>query len=220
GESTMSVEVERKFLCSEDTVRTLEEIGAVCVGQRQIQDRYFDTPRFDLTLRDMWLRNRGGCWELKCPTVASGSEEAGSKKSEMAALCTHYREITSLPEIQLKVTEVLGLSETRSWHQDQSWLSNMNLVCFAEFKTERRSFTLEEGGVQVDLDQTDFGYHVGEIEVVVAEGGDIQAALEKIQRTAQRLGLTADQKVEGKMHVYLQRNHPEHYARLLSEHIL
>uniref|UniRef100_A0A4W6C377 Thiamine triphosphatase n=1 Tax=Lates calcarifer TaxID=8187 RepID=A0A4W6C377_LATCA len=103
----MSVEVERKFLCSEDTVRTLEEIGgmSVCVGQRQIQDRYFDTPRFDLTLRDMWLRNRGGCWELKCPTVAT--------------LC-----------------------------------------------------------------------------------------------------LTADQKVEGKMHVYLQRNHPEHYARLLSEHIL
>ncbi|KAF0028249.1 hypothetical protein F2P81_019336 [Scophthalmus maximus] len=190
----MSVEVERKFICNAETLKTLEEIGAVCLGQRQFHDQYFDNPQFDLTLRDMWLRKRKGCWELKCPTVAVGGTEAMSgEQSKAAALCTRYKEITSLHDIQLRVTEVIkdvcedGDTEVASSHQDESWLGKINLVCFAEFTTVRRSFTLEEEGVQIDLDQADFGYHVGEVEVLVPEGGDVQAALEKIERTARRL---------------------------------
>ncbi|KAG8009371.1 DDB1-and CUL4-associated factor 11 [Nibea albiflora] len=171
----MSVEVERKFLCSADTLKTLEEIGAVCAGQRQFQDQYFDTPKFDLTLRDMWLRKRKGCWELKCPTTVDGTSE---EESKAAALCTRYKEITSLPEIQLRVEEVMkdvcADRETSSSQEDEeAWPSKMNL---------------KEEGVQIDLDEADFGYHVGEIEVLVPEGGDVQSALEKIQRTAQKLG--------------------------------
>ncbi|XP_044033289.1 thiamine-triphosphatase isoform X2 [Siniperca chuatsi] len=222
----MSVEVERKFLCNADTLKTLEEIGAVCVGQRQFPDQYFDTPKFDLTLRDVWLRKRKGCWELKCPATVDGTDETSGEQSKAAALCTRYKEITSLPEIQLRVKEVVKdvcedrETETSSSQEDESWLGKMNLVCFAEFTTVRRSFTLEEEGVQIDLDHADFDYHVGEIEVLVPEGGDVQSALEKIERTARKLGLTGDQRVEGKMNVYLKRNHPEHYAKLLSEHIL
>ncbi|KAM7390686.1 hypothetical protein PAMA_008737 [Pampus argenteus] len=209
-ERQMNVEVERKFLCNADTLKTLEEIGG-----------------FDLTLRDLWLRKRKGCWELKCPTTgANGTEETSGEQSEANALCTRYMEITNLPEIQLRVKEVIKEdtdSETAkeiSSEEDESWLSKMNLVCFAEFTTVRQSFTLEEEMVQIDLDQADFGYNVGEIEVLVSEGGDVQSALEKIERTAQKLGLTGHQQVEGKMHIYLKRNHPEHYAKLLSEHIL
>ncbi|XP_037613422.1 thiamine-triphosphatase isoform X2 [Sebastes umbrosus] len=221
----MSVEVERKFLCNADTLKTLEEIG-VCVGQLQFCDQYFDTPKFDLTLRDMWLRKREACWELKCPTTVNGTEETSGEQSKAAALCSRYKEITNLPEIQLRVKEVIQDvcedRETEASHsqEEDSWLSKINLVCFAKFTTDRRSFTLEEEGVQIDLDQADFGYHVGEIEVLVPEGGDVQSALEKIERTAGKLGLTGDKRVEGKMHVYLQRNHPEHYAKLLREHIL
>ncbi|XP_070784539.1 thiamine-triphosphatase [Enoplosus armatus] len=222
----MSMEVERKFLCNADTLKTLEKIGAVCVGQRQFSDQYFDTPKFDLTLKDVWLRKRKGCWELKCPATVDGTEEMNGEQSKAAALCTRYMEITNLPEIQQRVKEVIKdmcedrETETSSSQEDESWLSKMNLVCFAEFTTVRRSFTLEEEVVQIDLDQADFGYHVGEIEVLVPEGGDVQSALEKIERTAQKLGLTGDQRVEGKMNVYLKRNNPEHYARLLSEHVL
>ncbi|XP_023253812.1 thiamine-triphosphatase isoform X2 [Seriola lalandi dorsalis] len=191
----MSVEVERKFLCNADTLKTLEEIGAVCVGQQQIHDQYFDTPQFNLTLRNMWLRKRKGCWELKCPPAAvSGTEEKGGEQSGAAAMCTCYKEITSLPEIQLRVTEVIRNvcesrdTETGFSQQDESWLSKMNLVCFAEFTTVRQSFNLEEEGVKIDLDQADFGYHVGEVEMVIPEGGDVQAALERIDRTAGKLG--------------------------------
>lgn len=219
--------MERKFLCSADTLKTLEEMGAVCVGQRQFHDQYFDTPVFDLTLKDMWLRKRKGCWELKCPTTTvNRTEETSGEQSKAAALCTRYKEITNLPDIQQRVKEVIKedtdseTAEKISSQEDESWLSKMNLVCFAEFTTVRRSFTLEEEGVQIDLDQADFGYHVGEIEVLVPEGGDEQSALEKIERTAQKLGLTGHQRVEGKMNIYLKRNRPEHYEKLLSEHVL
>ncbi|KAL7374047.1 hypothetical protein ABVT39_020944 [Epinephelus coioides] len=222
----MNVEVERKFVCNADTLKTLEEIGAVCVGQRQFCDQYFDTSKFDLTLKDIWLRKRTGCWELKCPAAVNGTEEKSGEQSKAAALCSHYKEITNLPEIQLRVKEVIkaacedGETETSPSQEDESWLSKMNLVCFAEYTTVRRSFTLEEEGVKIDLDQADFGYHVGEIEVLVPEGGDMQSALGKIERTARKLGLTGDQQVEGKMHVYLKKKYPEHYAKLLSARVL
>lgn len=112
----------------------------------------------------------------------------------MAALCTHYKEITSLSEIHQRVREVIKEvhedreTETAPSQEDESWLSKLNLVCFAEFTTVRRSFTLEEEGVRIDLDQADFGYHVGEIEVLIPEGGDVQSAQEKIRNAAQRLG--------------------------------
>lgn len=143
----------------------------------------------------MWLRKRKGCWELKCPTSAvSVTEELSGEQSRAAALCTRYKEITKLPEIHLRVEEVIKDAceqrerETASSQEDESWLSKLNLVCFADYTTVRRSFTLEEEGVQIDLDQADFGYHVGEIEVLIPEGGDVQSALEKIRKAAQKLG--------------------------------
>lgn len=193
----------------------------------------------------------------------------------MEGLCTRYKEITDLPEIQLRVKEVIKDKESprpaKKLKKDQkpaedgpktledgSWLSDMNLVCFAEFTTVRRSFTLEEDGVQVDLDQADFGYSVGEIEVLLSDREDVQSALDKIEKSAQKLGkfkvtklpnhhiwyyffprelhvvrrhesrvcmvtftgLTGNQRVPGKMTVFLQRNHPKHYEQLMSKHIL
>ncbi|XP_061521880.1 thiamine-triphosphatase isoform X1 [Phycodurus eques] len=242
-QQTMSIEVERKFVCNASSLKTLEEIG-VCAGQYQFQDRYFDTPEFDLTLSDVWLRQRKGCWELKCPTTTvEGAEETRGESSKAAKLCTCYKEITNLADIHLKLKEFLkdtgqnvkflmtegcqtltdrhGLGNAEmNWAPGECWVSAMNLVCFAEFTTMRRTFTLEEDGVRVDLDEADFGYIVGEIEVLIPEGGDMQAALDKIERTGKKLGVNADQGVDGKMSVYLQRNYPAHYARLRSRYIL
>lgn len=156
---------------------------AVCVHQHQFHDKYFDSPTFVLTLRDMWLRERQGCWELKCPTVTTNAA---------AELFTRYKEITNLSEIQMRVEEVLKGGEngerSPSLQDEESWLETYNLLCFAEFTTTRQSFVLQEEGVRVDLDQADFGYSVGEIEVLVPEGGDVNSALDKIERTAQKLG--------------------------------
>lgn len=136
----------------------------------------------------MWLREREGRWELKCPTLF----ERTAKTNVAGELCTHYKEITNLSEIQLKVKEVIKDYEDGergpSLQEEDAWLQRFHLVCFAEFTTIRRSFVLEEEGVRVDLDQADFGYSVGEIEVLVPEGGDVNSALGRIERTAQKLG--------------------------------
>lgn len=43
--------------------------------------------------------------------------------------------------------------------------------------------------VVVDLDQASFGYQVGELEVVVSNEKNVDAAKETIQRTAELLGM-------------------------------
>lgn len=230
----MTVEVERKFVCDPDIQERLKDIGAVCIGQRQFQDQYFDSPDFDLTLKDFWLRCREGCWELKCPVSKNTTDI--QKDSQAEELCSRYREITSVPEIKVELAKVMTErlaeasgnteSDTRMAACDalEDWLNGMNLGCFAKYTTERCSFSLEEegqeGAVRVDLDQADFGYCVGEIEILVPDGGDIQAALRRIERTADKLGLCGDQRVQGKMDVYLQRYSPDHYTKLLAAHIL
>lgn len=181
---------------------------AKCIGQRRFQDQYFDSPDVILTLNDFWLRCREGLWELKCPAVL------GSKPvNETETLCTRYKEITSFPLVQSEVRRIIkehtgNGSESNSSQREQidkvaenedtgscpaddkKWLTDLNLVCFAEFKTERCSYVLErEGGAaRVDLDQADFDYCVGEIEVLVPEGGDINEALQRITKIAEELG--------------------------------
>ncbi|XP_061821422.1 thiamine-triphosphatase isoform X2 [Nerophis lumbriciformis] len=205
----MSIEVERKFLCSADTLKILQEIG-VCACQRQFHDQYFDTPQFHLTLRDVWLRKRKGCWELKCPVArVTGAEET---QSEASALCSRYKEITNLRDIKMKLMEVL-----KDICKDVTSLEQTS-CCVTE--SCRHEMDSEQDKCWVDLDEADFGYRVGEIEVLIPEGGDMRAALDKIERTAKKLGLTGDQRIDGKMSVYLKINHPEHYERLMREHIL
>lgn len=216
----------------------------MCIGQCEFHDQYFDTPDFDLTLRDMWLRKRKGSWELKCPTALSKTEETIGEQPNETSLCTRYKEITSLPEIKLKVKEVfkncaggsintgqrndhLVMVEQLSHEEhcgpegfSDSLPGELHLLCFAEFTTVRCCFTLPEEGVQIVLDQADFGYSVGEIEVLVQEEEDVGSAMEKIGKAARKLSLTRNLRIEGKMGVYLQRYCPKHYAKLKNAEII
>ncbi|XP_076868439.1 thiamine-triphosphatase [Brachyhypopomus gauderio] len=228
----MPVEVERKFVCDPDIQGKLKKLGAVCIGQYQFKDQYFDTQDFTLTLRDFWLRKREDNWELKCPAFSHTKPEQRAE-----ALCTNYREVTNLLQIR---SEVMGITENcrgtgedvldssqmkqlNSDSKEETWLNDLKLRCFAEFTTTRCSYVLgdegEESRVRVDLDQADFGYCVGEIEVLVSEGGNMQSALQRIEMTAEKLGLDGE-KVQGKMHVFLQRYRPDHFAQLVRAHVL
>ncbi|XP_066538087.1 thiamine-triphosphatase [Hoplias malabaricus] len=225
----MSVEVERKFACETDIQEKLKDIGAVCIGQYRFTDQYYDSADFNLTLEDFWLRKREGSWELKCPAKSRANLENKADK-----LCTNYREVTDLAQIKAEVMKVMknsteaaessSKSSQREQTPDERWLKDLELVCFAEFTTLRCSYTLESAGaagkLRVDLDQADFGYCVGEIEVLISEGDDMQSAQQRIQKTAEKLGLGDEKKIQGKMDVYLQRYRPEHYSKLIDAHIL
>ncbi|XP_017308786.1 thiamine-triphosphatase [Ictalurus punctatus] len=227
----MSVEVERKFVCDSQVLEKLKDIGAVCLGQNEFKDQYFDSADFTLTLKDFWLRKREGSWELKRPAASHLNAEKRAQD-----VCTKYREITEVLQIRAELIAVMGISTERtsdSLQTEQSkdvhaefekWLQDLKLECFAEFTTVRCSYALGYEGddrkVRVDLDQADFGYCVGEIEVLVSEGDEMTSAMQYIEKTAQKLGLSSQKKTQGKMHVYLQRFRPDHYAELLKAHVM
>uniref|UniRef100_A0A4W4E7D3 Thiamine-triphosphatase n=3 Tax=Electrophorus electricus TaxID=8005 RepID=A0A4W4E7D3_ELEEL len=227
----MPVEVERKFVCDSDIQGKLKKIGAVCIGQCQFKDQYFDLEDFTLTLRDFWLRKREGHWELKCPASSLTEPEQRAE-----AMCTNYREVMDLAHIKAEIMGIIEncpgavedildssqMNQLNSDSKEEMWLKELKLQCFAEYTTTRCSYVLddgEEGRVRVDLDQADFGYCVGEIEVLVSEGGNMQSAMQRIEMTAEKLGL-AGEKIQGKMHVFLQRYRPDHYAQLVCAHVL
>ncbi|XP_026879749.1 thiamine-triphosphatase isoform X2 [Electrophorus electricus] len=204
---------------------------AVCIGQCQFKDQYFDLEDFTLTLRDFWLRKREGHWELKCPASSLTEPEQRAE-----AMCTNYREVMDLAHIKAEIMGIIEncpgavedildssqMNQLNSDSKEEMWLKELKLQCFAEYTTTRCSYVLddgEEGRVRVDLDQADFGYCVGEIEVLVSEGGNMQSAMQRIEMTAEKLGL-AGEKIQGKMHVFLQRYRPDHYAQLVCAHVL
>ncbi|KAG7317686.1 hypothetical protein KOW79_018721 [Hemibagrus wyckioides] len=223
----MHVEVERKFVCDSHILEKLKDIGAVCLGQYEFKDQYLDTADFTLTLKDFWLRKREGSWELKRPTSSNPNT-----KTRAQDVCTNYREITDVLHIRAELMSIMGIyaePTTDSCDKDvhaefEKWLQDMNLECFAEYTTVRCSYALEceveDQRVRVDLDQADFGYCVGEIEVLVSEGVETASTMQSIEKTAQKLGLGGEQKAQGKMEVYLQRFRPDHYAALLKAHVL
>ncbi|TSK98368.1 Thiamine-triphosphatase [Bagarius yarrelli] len=191
----MPVEVERKFVCDPHIVERLKDIGAVYLGQYGFKDRYFDSADFTLTLKDFWLRKREGSWELKL-TTSNLNAEARARHG-----CTKYREITDVPQIKAELTAIMGICpehtsdflQAEEVHGEfEKWLQDMRLKCFAEFKTVRCSYVLEHEGdgrkVRVDLDQTDFGHCIGEIEVLVSDGVETAFAMQSVQETAQKLG--------------------------------
>ncbi|KAK3541258.1 hypothetical protein QTP86_019196 [Hemibagrus guttatus] len=226
----MHVEVERKFVCDSHILEKLKDIGAVCLGHYEFKDQYLDTADFTLTLKNFWLRKREGSWELKRPTSSNSNTETWSQQ-----VCTNYREITDVLQIRAELMSIMGLytehtadslqtEQEKDVHAEfEKWLPDMKLECFAEYTTVRCSYVLEcegeDGRIRVDLDQADFDYCVGEIEVLVSEGVETASAMQSIERTAQKLGLGGEQKTQGKMEVYLQRFRPDHYSALLKAHV-
>ena len=63
--TTTMMEVEQKFLITAGTRRQLESLGGHRTATEHIHDVYYDTVEHSLMMRDHWLRQRDGRWELK-----------------------------------------------------------------------------------------------------------------------------------------------------------
>lgn len=178
------IEVERKFTPGPDTEGRLQELGGTLEHRVTFQDTYYDTSELSLMRSDHWLRQREGSgWELKCPGVAgiSGSHN-------------EYVELTSESAIVAQLFELLGTQEPGTAGV-AAVLGSLKLEEVASFVTTRSSWMLalsgaseEELKLRVDLDSTDFGYAVGEVEVMVREKAQVAAALEKIFSFSTMLG--------------------------------
>ncbi|XP_059129606.1 thiamine-triphosphatase isoform X2 [Peromyscus eremicus] len=205
------IEVERKFVPGPDTEERLQELGGILEHRVTFRDTYYDTSELSLMRSDHWLRQREGSgWELKCP---GGAAISGPHNE--------YVELTSESAIVAQLFELLGAGEPEAAGVPDV-LGPLKLQEVASFITTRSSWKLALSGaheqeplLRVDLDSTDFGYAVGEVEAMVREKAEVGAALEKILSFSSMLGVPAQEKAPAKLMVYLQLFRPLDYQRLL-----
>lgn len=171
-----TIEIERKFKVMSDSLDKLVKLGATLLKERIFTDRYYDNDNYSLTLADAWLRQRNETWELKL----------GRQLSEKAGLPTQYNEISNEKEIAQFLVKHFKMDSSLQNMPVPDLLKKLGLVEFAVFTTTRQSYGLPD--CTIDLDLTDFGFQVGEIEVMVIDESHIPSALDTITDVANKLG--------------------------------
>ena len=243
------LEVEEKFPLPAD-IATLEaklrKLGFAPKGGGSISfvDTYYDlpSPHWYLTPQDCWLRFRGarrndmdtdgrweGKWQLKIRRRSSEGDDSAA---------VVYEEIQGEAAL-VRVTEILvsadfvgdDVEEYDGTIVDAPVAPN-HLVPFAQFETTRSSWVMDGEvaaitpsdylGLSVDIDATDFGYGVGEVEALLDKGDDMADARKRIGRLVAEICAASDQTepealdasklpTVGKLETYLMEKRPEHY---------
>lgn len=175
------IEIERKFVFTDNTIAQLLKAGARLVKEMELTDEYYDTDDFKMTLADFWLRRRNGKWQLKCP-VAGHSSGIGSHSYGSV-----YREVDNVDEILELLRPLLTATSTLTNNKNLvNYLGLSRCSIFAEIRTCRSSYDLD--GFSVDLDCTDSGYQLAEIEVMVPDESHIPEANRRIKSFAEKIG--------------------------------
>ena len=167
-----AIEVERKFHVPKDCDVKLTDLGAKFISEIKFHDIYYDTHSWDLTLSDHWLRKREEKWELKCPP--------GNRRQSCS---TQYEEFEEENNILHKISLVLSIKSNTSL---SDLIDSQTIKPFASYTTKRKNYNFD--GVEIVLDQTDFGFNVGEVEVMAKSEAEIQEALQKVDDIVQQLG--------------------------------
>lgn len=200
------IEIEKKFILSDAQKEALLE-DAESVGEATIEDSYLDTESYDLTLQDYWFRLRDGLYELKAPLRSGAGSYEGTNR---------YRELTDIDAISSE----LGLNASNEIEVN---LSESGIKPFITCFTKRKSYKKE--GFKIDIDtatyeNSDFTYSVAEIELLVEDESEADAAEERIIAFAKKYDLSTDQIILGKIAAYLKEENPDHYEKLVAAGVL
>lgn len=190
------IEVEKKFILKDEDIDRLTQ-GAEFISEKTFTDTYYDTVDFSLTTKDMWLRQRGDRFELKVPL--------NQGESISNRVLDQYEEYETEEEIR----KILRLPEHKTLKED---LEDAGYHSIGTLTTTRKKY--KKGEFIIDLDIIDFGYQIGEIELMVKDQSEIQEASDKIIAFAKENGLIITA-VRGKIIEYIHRNDPKHYQALV-----
>jgi len=195
------IEIEKKFkLNPGDEDRLVAD--AQFVSEVVQSDAYWDTREFKLTCKDWWLRCRNGRWELK---IALHPVGPGVSRG-----VTQYREL----ETEREIREAIGLAGDGAFEDD---LTRAGYAPCATIVTTRRKY--RDGEFHIDLDSADFGYALAEIELMVDDEADKEAASERVLAYARSRGLSLDS-IRGKFVEYLHRERPKHFQALVDAGVI
>ena len=193
------IEVEKKFRATDEGKMRLMD-GAEFVNEKTFTDIYWDKTDFNLTRQDRWLRQRDDRWELKWPLHPIGGKN----------VLQQYDEI----ENEAGIREKLDLVGSGNFEED---LRAAGYAPVATLTTTRKKY--KKGGFTIDLDEIDFGYAIGEIELMVNDEDEMAEAGARITAFAKDNGLDL-LPVRGKVLEYLKRFSPSHYEALVREGVV
>ena len=212
-------------------------------------------PDWALSVRDCWLRYRDvtptdksnaprGVWQLKRGRRSLGRSEDST---------TVYEEIEGEAAISAALAMIPADKDGREFAMIQadrgfggyfggevvpSLPAGCGLVPFARFETTRSGWTIPDiadgdagdlssqfHGLSVDIDSTDFGYAVGEVEAVVGREEEVSNAQNRIgSLTKQIIGEGSydhnGQSTPGKLETYLMQRNPYLYKACLDAGVM
>lgn len=195
------IEVEKKFsLSEEDEARLLA--GAEFLGEKNMEDAYYDTPDLKLSLKDWWLRLRNGRYELKIGI-----------HSRPDRIVDQYDEL----EDETAIKKALNIESGDSFAEA---IAKLGYAPFCVSKTTRRKYKKEGFGIDLDIVEfAEFNYKIAEIELMVEDEVGLDEAANKIIHFAEENGLKVGH-VRGKVREYLMRERPDHYAAMIKAGIM
>jgi thiamine-triphosphatase len=233
--SSMPVfEVEEKFSLTNrnrDQLETrLRNLGFSTSCSVHMIDWYYDNADFDLTRRDCWLRCRETVgdpdsrqWQLKRRAITRDARSAAVYEEieghraidDVSAILMKHRKSGTEAMKKTLLTISLPSQDAASDNTPIPSMPISELAVFAKIMTQRSSWKASCGPFQqltVDLDMTDYGYAVGEVEAVVAESDQIEAARTLVRKLVQAMDVSSpSDEASGKMECFLKRYRPDVY---------
>lgn len=224
----MYLEVEQKFALTDsgDLEARLSGLGFKPDGKKTFVDWYFDTEDVRLTTQDCWFRFRDmggngewqlkrGCGENSASTVYNETEGDVAVSNALSLLEGNTRDE---PSTKSEIFDGYSIPKIPGGE-------NCGLLPFCRLETTRSSWSAggEYENLVVDLDATNTGYGVGEVETVVEDAADIAEAKERVQSLISRITeniSSDDEPAVGKLEHYLINNRPEHYQACIESGVI
>lgn len=188
------IEVEKKFQPSQSQLESLLH-GAIWKGSVENKDSFYDTRDFDFNKRGIKLRERNGEYDLKIE-IPNTSGRAQTQEEVFG---------------EAEIVSRLGYPTGTKMNDVVSKLEK-----FASFITKREKY--EKEGFAIDVDTTDYGYNMVEIELILENDVEVDSAERSIIEFATREGLDLVD-LPGKMSEYLRTVKPELYKLLYENRI-
>lgn len=173
--------VKRKYLITANSEDMLQKIGGVFLETETLIDEYLDDKNYSLTLSDCWLRLRNKKFEMKI-NAAFG---CGPNKSPSVEMLTNENEIQEM--LMKKYARKLEQKRRVSERQLDVLIDALDISEFVTFETSRKKYQMND--FIVTLDVTNFGFQVGEIEIVANSLTEMIAGLVNMDALAVKLGI-------------------------------
>lgn len=179
------IEVEKKFRHTQEQLKAMLE-GAEFLGEKILEDFYYDYPDYRLFKNYVYFRKRNGNFELKIgdDEIAGVSDEIENEKD----IKLYFKTEKSLPDFIAA-----------------------NLKPTIHYTTTRKKY--KKGEFSIDIDSLDFGYECIEIELLVSSKLEVVEAKKKILEFAEGYKIETKD-VPSKRREYFRIMKPEVFKEL------